>query len=90
MLNYEITRVRYDARRHCIDRFELRPFGGGARTDENRMTIIARIASGSRFRTAPATGAGADVIAVNHGPTQYLKTVRDNLPGDNLGALPEF
>jgi hypothetical protein len=90
MLNYEITRVRCDAQRHFIEHFELREVNSRIRSEENRWTVITRMGTGSRFRTAPPTGSGADVLAVNVGGTTYLKAVSDGIRGDNLGALPTF
>lgn len=96
--DYCITAVRFNKERTHIDRVKVQPDTGsslGAESEATREAVVAAIKEGATFVTAYKTAAGSwskgkDVVITKVDGVEYLKTVANNKPEDNLENLPEF
>jgi hypothetical protein len=94
--DFVITAVRH-AQHGGITELEVRPDNGtsiGQGTEWSRAQVIEGIERGTTFVTAFVRDGrwhrGAQVHVVRVGIEKYLRTDRDAIRADNLGALPEL
>ena len=96
--DYCIFSVRFNTSRTHIDRVRAYPDNGdsfGSAIEFSRAGVVSEVKGGTTFVT---TFKGTDgkyklgntvfITIINE--TEYIKSVRDNTPVDNLDNLPEF
>ncbi len=95
--DYGISAVRYNAGHTHIDRVRINQDNGdtfGAAAEHERAAIVKAIKGGVTFITIPyANGQwqkGQLVYIIKVNGVEYIKTVDNGLPRDNLENLPEF
>jgi hypothetical protein len=96
--DYGISAVRYNTAHTHIDRVRAYPDTGeslGSLVEFERTTVVAKIKAGTTFVTI-VLGAdgqyrkGQPVYIIKVNGVEYIKTVDNGLPGDNLENLPQF
>lgn len=96
--DYGISAVRYNSEHTHIVRVRAYPDTGeslGSLVEFERTTVVAKIKAGTTFVTI-VLGAdgkyrkGQPVYIIKVNGVEYIKTVDNGLPGDNLENLPEF
>lgn len=96
--DYCIAAVRFNSSRTHIDRVRVYPDNGeslGALAEQSRTEVVAAIKQGRTFVTVFKNengnwSKGQPVFIVRINGTEYLKTVDNGKPQDNLDNLPEF
>ena len=96
--DYCITAVHFNKERTHIERVKVRPDTGeslGAESEASRETVVAAIKKVTTYVTVVKNSGGnwakgKEVFIIKVDGTEYLKTVANNKPNDNLDNLPEF
>jgi len=95
--DYGISAVRYDAAHTHIDRVRIHQDNGGTfepPTEHECAVIVEVIKEGITFITIPQANGqwqkGQPVYVIRVNGVEYIKTVDNGLPRDNLENLPEF
>ncbi|MEN9153231.1 DUF3892 domain-containing protein [Xanthomonas euvesicatoria] len=95
--DYGISAVRYNAAHTHIDRVRIHQDNGdtfGKATEHERAAIVKAIKEGVTFITIPYANSqwqkGQPVYIIKVNGVEYIKTVDNGLPRDNLENLPEF
>jgi hypothetical protein len=96
--DYAISDVRFNDRNTHIDRVKARPDNGetvGAPIDHARADIISAIRTGVTYITIFKNrenkwDKGQPVYIIKVNGTEYIKTVDNGKPADNLDNLPEY
>lgn len=97
MPRFEVIAVRHeDGDKSKIIMYkikDLNPIWGSSTTSETeRFNLLLRLAAGITFgvRENPSDNDLIPVIRENINGYDYIKTVANSIPEDNLGNLPEF
>jgi hypothetical protein len=94
-----ISGVRFNSAHTHIDQVQVRPDNGdsiGASSTELRMSVVAGLKRGITYATifrssdGDKWSKGAPVILDRVSGVDYIKTVPNGKPVDNLDNLPEF
>ena len=96
--DYAISDVRFNGRHTHIDRVRARADNGetlGTPADHARADIISAIRNGVTYVTTFKTNEdkwnkGQPVYIIRVNGTEYIKTVDNGKPVDNLDNLPEY
>jgi hypothetical protein len=96
--DYAISDVHFNNAHTHIDRVKARPDNGdqlGAATDHARADIVSAIKKGVTYVTIFKNkegnwSKGQPVYIIKVNGTEYIKTVDNGKPVDNLDNLPEY